>query len=103
MSSKVETKSSKSSTTLIDALTARTRFGEIMQRAESEQARFVVSRRGKAKVVIMSVEDYLRSVVKTPDVLVKLQMDARKAGMDQVTDEEIDAEIQTYRKSKLNK
>jgi prevent-host-death family protein len=103
MSSIVETKSSKSTTMLIDALTARTRFGEIMQKAENEQTRFVVSRRGKAKVVIMSVEDYLRNVVKTPDVLVKLQMDARKAGMDKITDEEIDAEIQAYRKSKLSK
>ena len=90
-------------TLLIDALTARTRFGEIMAKAANEQARFVVSRRGKAKVVIMSVEDYLRSVVKTPDVLVKLQMDAKKAGMDKISDTEIDAEIQAYRKSKLTK
>jgi prevent-host-death family protein len=88
-------------TLLIDALTARTRFGEIMEKAANEQTRFVVSRRGKAKVVIMSVEDYLHSVVKTPDVLVKLQMDAKKAGMDNISDTEIDAEIQAYRKSKL--
>lgn len=90
-------------TLLIDALTARTRFGEIMEKAANEQARFVVSRRGKAKVVIMSVEDYLRSVVKTPDVLVKLQMDAQNAGMAKISDTEIDAEIQAYRKSKLTK
>ena len=55
---------SKPVTLLIDALTARTRFGEIMEKADTEQTRFVVSRRGKAKVVIMSVEEYLRSVVK---------------------------------------
>jgi len=86
---------------LIDALTARTRFGEIMEKAEKEQARFVVSRRGKAKVVIMSVEEYLRSVVKTPDILVKLQMDAKKAGKDNISEAEIDAEIQASRKSQL--
>ena len=90
-------------TLLIDALTARTRFGEIMEKAENEQARFVVSRRGKPKVVIMSVEEYLRSVVKTPDVLVKLQMDAKNAGMDKISEVEIDAEIQAYRKSKVTK
>ena len=92
----------KPATMLIDALTARTRFGEIMAKAENEQARFVVSRRGKVKVVIMSVEDYLRNVVKTPDVLVKLQMDAQKAGMDKIDDAEIDAEIQAYRQAKLS-
>jgi prevent-host-death family protein len=90
-------------TLLIDALTARTRFGEIMEKAANEQTRFVVSRRGKAKVIIMSVEEYLRSVVKTPDVLVKLHNDARKAGMDKISDEEIDAEIKAHRKSKLEK
>ncbi len=31
----------KPATMLIDALTARTRFGEIMEKAEKEQARFV--------------------------------------------------------------
>lgn len=50
----------------------------------------------------MSVKDYLRSVVKTPDVLVKLQMDAQKAGMDKIDAAEIDAEIQAYRQAKLN-
>jgi prevent-host-death family protein len=88
-------------TLLIDALTARTRFGEIMEKATNEQTRFVVSRRGKAKVVIMSVEEYLRSIVKTPDILVKLQNDARKAGMDTISDEDIDTEIKAHRKSKL--
>ena len=94
---------SKPVTVLIDALTARTRFGEIMEKAEKEQTRFVVSRRGKAKVVIMSVEEYLRSIVKTPEILVKLYNDARKAGMDNISDAEIDAEIKAYRDSKLKK
>lgn len=34
---------------LIDALTVRTRFGEIMETVERKQVRYVVSRRGKAK------------------------------------------------------
>lgn len=51
----------------------------------------------------MSVEEYLRSVVKTPDVLMKLQSDAQKAGMDKISDAEIDAEIQAHRKVQLSK
>lgn len=87
---------------LIDALTARTRFGEIMGKAANEKARFVLSRPGKANVVIMSVEDYLLSVVKTPDVLVQLHLAAQKAGMAQICDAEIDAEIQAHRQSKVS-
>ena len=85
-------------TKLIDALTVRTRFGEIMETVEREEVRYVVSRRGKAKMVLMSVRDYLKNIVKKPDILVQLQMDAKKAGRDTISDKEIDAEIAAYRK-----
>jgi len=87
-------------TKLIDALTARTRFGELMDEVEADQVRFVVSRRGKAKVVILSVRDYLRNVVKQPELLTKIQLSAQEAGLDKITDQEIDTEISAYRKSK---
>jgi prevent-host-death family protein len=51
-------------TKLIDALSMRTRLGEVMKEAEKESTRFLVSRRGKPTVVILGVEDYLRSIVK---------------------------------------
>jgi prevent-host-death family protein len=86
-------------TKLIDALTVRTRFGEIMETVEREQVRYVVSRRGKAKMVLMSVRDYLKNIVKKSDILVQLQMDAKKSGRDTISDQEIDAEIAAYRKS----
>jgi prevent-host-death family protein len=87
-------------TKLIDAVTVRTKFGEIMETVEKEQVRYVVSRRGKAKMVLMSVRDYLKNIVKKPDVLVQLQVDAQKAGKDTISDKEIDAEIAAYRQSK---
>lgn len=87
-------------TKLIDALTARTRFGELMDEVDAEQVRFVVSRRGKAKVVILSVRDYLQNVIKQPELLMKIQFSAQEAGLDKITDKEIDAEIAAHRKSK---
>jgi len=90
----------KPTTRLIDALTARTRFGELMEQIDQEQMRFVVSKRGKAKVVMMSVRDYLQNILKKPEVLVQLQLDAKIAGMDKITDEEINAEIAAYRQAK---
>lgn len=92
----------KSITKLIDALTARTRFGELMDEVEADQVRFVVSRRGKAKVVIMSVRDYLTNVVKQPELLTRIQLSAQAAGLDKVTEEEIEAEITAYRKTEKN-
>ena len=93
----------KSATKLVDALSARTHFGEMMEEAEKEKTRFLVSRRGKPKVVILSVEDYLKNVIKQPEILTTVQLSARKTGLDKMTDEEIDAEISSYRRSTARK
>ena len=90
----------KSMTKLIDALSVRTRLGEVMEQAEKENVRFLVSRRGKPKVVILSVEDYLRNVVKKDQLLAEIQLDAQKAGLDKIAEDEIDSEIQAYRRGK---
>lgn len=87
-------------TKLIDALSARTNFGDLMEQAEKKNLRFLVSRRGKPKVVILSVEDYLKNIIKQPKLLTGIQLSARKAGLDRLSEEEIQAEIQAFRKSK---
>jgi prevent-host-death family protein len=90
----------KSMTKLIDALSVRTRLGEVMEEAEKENTRFLVSRRGKPTVVILGVEDYLRNVVKKNELLAEIQFGAQKAGLDKITAKEIDAEISSYRREK---
>ena len=85
---------------LIDALSARTRFGEIIKQAEENNQRFLVSKRGKPKVVILSIEDYLNNIIKQPELLTKIQISAEKAGLDTMTNEEIEYEIKDYRQSK---
>jgi len=59
----------------------------------------LISKKGEATAVILSVEDYLKNIVKQPDVLTKLQKQARKAGTDKLTLEDIDAEIKAFRQS----
>ncbi len=87
----------KPMTQLIDALSARTRFGELMQKAEKDNLRFLVSRRGKPKVVILSVEDYLQNIIKQPEIIARIQLSAKEAGLDKMTDKEINAEISAVR------
>jgi len=86
-------------TKLIDALSARIGFGGLMEQAERNNTRFLVSRRGKPTVVVLSVEDYLRNIVRQPRLLTEIQMGAKKAGIDKMTDEDIQAEIDVYRAS----
>jgi prevent-host-death family protein len=89
----------KPMTQLIDALSARTRFGELMEKVTKENLRYLVSRRGKPKVVILSVEDYLKNIIKQPEILTKIQLSAQRAGLDKMSDQEIQAEIEAFRRS----
>jgi hypothetical protein len=41
----------------VSDLTARTQFGQILQRASEKDERFVVDRRGKPSVIILSLRD----------------------------------------------
>ena len=82
----------------IPALIARTQLGQILERVKRNQDRFLISKNGEATAVILSVEDYLRNIIKQPDVLTKLQKQAKKAGTDKLTLEDIDAEIKAFRK-----
>ena len=82
----------------ISALIARTQLGQILERVKKNQDRFLISKKGEATAVILSVEDYLKNIVKQPDVLTKLQKQAKKAGTDKLSLEDIDAEIKAFRK-----
>jgi prevent-host-death family protein len=82
----------------ISALIARTQLGQILERVKKNQERFLISKKGEATAVILSVEDYLKNIVKQPDVLTKLQEQAKKAGTDKLSLEDIDAEIKAFRK-----
>ncbi len=86
-------------TTLIDALSARTQFGRIMNEA-GKNVRFLVSRRGKPKVIILGIEDYLKNIVKQPKLITNIQISAKEAGLDRLRDTEIEAEIKAFRKTR---
>lgn len=81
----------------ISALIARTQLGQILERVSKDKARFLISKRGEAKAVILGVEDYLKNIVKQPEALTKLQKQAEKAGTNKLTLEEVDREIKVFR------
>ncbi len=81
----------------ISALIARTQLGQILERVSKDKARFLISKRGEAKAVILGVEDYLKNIVKQPEALTKLQKQAEKARTNKLTLEEVDREIKAFR------
>lgn len=84
----------------VPAFIARTQFGQILERVSRNRDRFLVTRNGEVKAVILGVEDFLEAVVKTPKSLVALQRQARRRGTDKLTVEEIEEEIAAVRRAR---
>jgi hypothetical protein len=75
-----------------------------VQRASSLRRLFISQKpgttEGEAKAIILGVEDYLRTIVETPESLSTLQEQAKKSGVDKLTLEEIEKEINAVRRIK---
>jgi prevent-host-death family protein len=84
----------------VDAHLARTQFGQIMDRAIENNERFVVERRGEPAVVIMSVQDFIRTASPPPDWLERAWSGAKRRGLDKLSPQDIDNEIAAYRREK---
>jgi hypothetical protein len=82
----------------IDAHFARTQLGQIMDLAVKNNERFIVDRRGEPAVVIMSVQDFIRTAAPPPDWLTQAWAGAKRRGLDTMTQDEIDAEVAAYRR-----
>jgi prevent-host-death family protein len=50
-----------------------------LERVSKSRDRFLVTKNGEAKAVILSLEDYLEAIVKTPECLAALQEETKKA------------------------
>jgi prevent-host-death family protein len=82
----------------VDAHLARTQFGQIMDRAVENNERFVVERRGEPAVVIMSVQDFIRTAAPPPGWIEKAWSGAKKRGLDKLSPTDINVEISAHRR-----
>jgi prevent-host-death family protein len=84
----------------VDAHLARTQFGQIIDRATKNNERFIVDRRGEPAVVIMSVQDFIRTAAPPPDWLQKAWTGAKRRGIEALSPAEIDSEIRAHRRER---
>jgi hypothetical protein len=74
------------------------RIGQIMDLATKNNERFIVDRRGEPAVVIMSVQDFIRTAAPPPDWLQKAWTGAKRRGLDTLAPADVDAEIAAHRR-----
>ena len=86
----------------VSALLARTQFGQILERVSRNEERFLVTKNGQVKAVILGIEDFMESIAQTPETLATLQKQAQKSGAERLSLEDIEREIQAVRRLKAN-
>ena len=87
-----------SMTNVVSALTARTQLGQILKRVKKNNERFVVDRRGEPQAVIMSMEDYIKTMAPPPAWLKGIWDASERRHTNRLTMREINAEIATARR-----
>ncbi len=81
---------------------ARQRLSGIVNGLDRNQLRYLVSSRGKPKAVLMSISDYLMTILskKRAAIIVELQLESKSKGLDKITPNEIQREIRAARRSR---
>ena len=90
-------------TNVISALTARTQLGQILKRASQKNERFVIRRRGEPKVILMGLQDYVRTIAPPPKWLEQIWAESKRKGLDKLTTLQIDALIADVRREQRGK
>ena len=87
----------------IEALEARIHFGSVMDEVEKKNTRFLVSKRGKPKIIMLSVTDYLENILKEDELLTSIHLKTKETGLDKISEEEIEKEIRASRRKRAGK
>jgi len=85
---------------LVTALVARTQFGQIMRRAKHSKERFIVDRRGEPQIIIMGIQDYLKTIAPPRSAVAAIREASLRNGSNKMTMAEINREIRSFRKER---
>jgi hypothetical protein len=63
----------------------------------------LVSKRGKPKIIMLSVTNYLKNTLKEDELLTKIHLKTEETGLDMISEEEIEKEIRAFRRKRAGK
>lgn len=88
---------SKANPRILSAAATRSKLGEVLRRVKEGQERFLIQQGGEPQAIVMSIDDYVDAVAPAPNWLESAWKEAEKNGIDQLSSEEIEREINLAR------
>ena len=86
--------------TAISALRARSNFGKLLRRVDSERSSLIIEKRGVPKAVLLSLRDYVRLAAPEPEVLRIIGEASERNGTNRLSSRQIDRIIKAARSRK---
>jgi prevent-host-death family protein len=96
-------KTQKDDSIVVSALRARTNFGKLLQRVESERRSLVIEKRGAPRAILLSIRDYVRLAAPEPEVLTIIGEESKAKGTDALNSQQIDNIIRAARRNKTKR
>lgn len=81
---------------------ARRNLSAIVNGIEAGERRYLLSSRGRPRAVLMSVADYMRTILKQKKatIVAEIQLEAAEKGLNRLKPSEIEREIRAVRKKR---
>jgi prevent-host-death family protein len=85
---------------VVTALNARTNFGKLLRRVETEGRSLVIEKRGTPRAVLLSLRDYVRLAVPEPEVLRAIGAESKQKRTNRLSSRQIDGIVKAARAAK---
>jgi prevent-host-death family protein len=92
-----------SSSIVVSALQARSKFGKLLSRVENERRSLVIQKRGVARAVLVSIQEYVRLAAPEPEVLRIIGEESVRKGTSALGSRRINQLIRATRKKSARK
>ena len=97
------TKTKKNERIVVSALWARTNFGRLLQRVESERRSLVIEKRGAPRAILLSIRDYVRLATPEPEVLTIIGEESKAKRTEALSSHQIDNIVRAARQKKIKR
>jgi prevent-host-death family protein len=93
----------KSNSIVVSTLDARTNFGKLLTRVDTERRSLIIEKRGTPRAILLSINDYVRLAAPEPEVLKIIGEESERNRTSSLTPRQIDRLIRTTRAQQKKK
>ena len=93
----------KSKSIVVSTLVARTNFGKLLTRVDTERRSLIIEKRGTPRAILLSINDYVRLAAPEPEVLKIIGEESERNRTSSLSSRQIDQLIRTTRAQRKKK